>query len=49
MSNNKYPEFVPVEPDWNPNTVVVQAGRPARVAGAPMNTPVTLSSTCPHY
>ena len=48
MSNNKYPEFVPIEPNWNPNTITVQAGRPARVAGAPMNTPITLSSTYVH-
>ncbi len=49
MSNNQYPEFVPVEPNWNQNTVAVQAGRPARFAGAPMNTPVTLFYLCPHY
>ena len=48
MSNNKYPEYVPIEPNWNPNTITVQAGRPARVAGAPMNTPITLSSTYVH-
>ena len=48
MPNNKYPEFVPVEPNWYQNTVAVQAGRPARFAGAPMNTPVTLSSTYVH-
>ena len=48
MPNNKYPEFVPIESTWNPNTVAVQAGRPARVAGAPINAPVILSSTYVH-
>jgi len=48
MSNNQYPEFVPVETNWNPDTVTVQAGRPSKVVGAPMNTPIALSSTYVH-
>jgi cystathionine gamma-synthase len=33
---------------WSPDTVAVQAGRPQRVPGAPMNPPVVLSSTYAH-
>ena len=33
---------------WMADTVAVQAGRPARVPGAPMNAPITLSSTYVH-
>ena len=43
-----YPEPVAIDPDWTPDTVAVQAGRPARVPGAPMNPPLTLSSTYVH-
>lgn len=46
--NSMYPPSVPVAPDWRPDTVTVQAGRPARTPGAPMNTPITLSSTYVH-
>jgi cystathionine gamma-synthase len=45
MPEPPYPESVPLDPDWRPETVAVQAGRPARVPGAPMNAPITLSST----
>jgi cystathionine gamma-synthase len=37
-----------LEPSWSPETVAVQAGRPARNPGAPMNVPITLSSTYLH-
>lgn len=37
-----------LDPDWSADTVAVQAGRPARVAGAAMNAPITLSSTYVH-
>ena len=37
-----------MEPSWDPSTVTVQAGRPARTPGAPMNAPITLSSTYIH-
>ena len=37
-----------MEPNWNQNTVAVQAGRPSRVAATPMNTPITLSATYVH-
>lgn len=40
----------PIELDgaWAPDTVAVQAGRPSRTTGAPMNPPVVLSSTYVH-
>lgn len=47
-SEPTYPPTVPLSPDWTPDTVAVQAGRPARVPGAPMNPPITLSSTYVH-
>ena len=43
-----YPTPVDLDPAWTADTVAVQAGRPARVAGAPMNPPITLSSTYVH-
>ncbi|HET7030395.1 MAG TPA: PLP-dependent transferase [Candidatus Limnocylindrales bacterium] len=42
------PAPLPVDPAWSADTVAVQAGRPARVAGAPMNPPIVLSSTYVH-
>jgi len=39
---------VTLDPEWMADTVAVQAGRPARVPGAPMNAPITLSSTYVH-
>lgn len=41
-------DSLPISPDWRPETVTVQAGRPVRNPGAPMNPPVTLSSTYIH-
>lgn len=43
-----YPAPVELDPAWTADTVAVQAGRPTRVAGAPMNPPITLSSTYVH-
>ena len=48
MSKPMYPESVALDPRWTADTVAVQAGRPARVPGAPMNAPITLSSTYVH-
>jgi cystathionine gamma-synthase len=45
MPDSLYSDHVSLEPGWTADTVAVQAGRPARVAGAPMNPPITLSST----
>ena len=45
MTEPTYPASVTLDPTWTPETVAVQAGRPARVPGAPMNAPLTLSST----
>ena len=45
MTEPLYPAPLPLDPAWTADTVAVQAGRPARVPGAPMNAPVTLSST----
>jgi cystathionine gamma-synthase len=46
--NASHPQAVPVSPAWKSPTVTVQAGRPVRVHGAPMNPPITLSSTYVH-
>ena len=35
MTESTYPEPVRLEPGWAADTVAVQAGRPARVPGAP--------------
>jgi len=48
MSDPMYPESVALDPEWTADTVTVQAGRPARAPGAPMNAPITLSSTYVH-
>jgi len=48
MSEPMYPESVVLDPAWTADTVAVQAGRPARVPGASMNAPITLSSTYVH-
>lgn len=37
-----------LEPTWAADTIAVQAGRPAREPGAPVNAPITLSSTYLH-
>ena len=48
MPEFEYPEPIAVDPGWAPETVAVQAGRPARLPGAPMNAPITMSSTYVH-
>ena len=48
MTELTYPEPVHLEPGWAADTVAVQAGRPARVPGAAMNAPITMSSTYVH-
>lgn len=48
MTKSLYPAPVTLDPVWTPETVAVQAGRPARVPGAPVNPPVTMSSTYVH-
>ena len=48
MTDSLYPDHVSLDPGWTADTVAVQAGRPARVAGAPMNPRITLSSTYVH-
>ena len=45
MTEPLYPAPLAIDEAWSADTVAVQAGRPARVAGAPMNPPITLSST----
>lgn len=41
-------ESLPLDAAWRADTIAVQAGRPARVPGAPMNPSITLSSTYVH-
>lgn len=48
MNESLDPAAVTLDPEWMADTVAVQAGRPARVPGAPMNAPLTLSSTYVH-
>jgi len=48
MTESAYPMPVALDPGWTADTVAVQAGRPARVAGAPMNPPITMTSTYAH-
>ena len=48
MTEPMYPAPLALDQAWSADTVAVQAGRPARVPGAPMNAPITLSSTYVH-
>lgn len=48
MTEPLYPTPVTVNPEWAADTVAVQAGRPARVPGAPMNPSIAMSSTYVH-
>ena len=48
MPDSLYPAPLALDPAWTADTVAVQAGRPARVPGAPMNAPITLSATYVH-
>jgi cystathionine gamma-synthase len=42
------PAHLDLDRAWSADTVAVQAGRPARVPGAPMNAPIAMSSTYVH-
>jgi len=48
MTDPLDPVAVPLDPAWAAETVAVQAGRPARLPGAPMSAPITMSSTYVH-
>jgi cystathionine gamma-synthase len=43
-----YPAPLALDPRWSAATVAVQAGRPPRDPGAPMNRPISMSSTYVH-
>jgi cystathionine gamma-synthase len=45
MPERLYPEPVALDPAWTSDTVAVQAGRPPRTPGAPMNPHISMSST----
>lgn len=45
MTEELYRAPLSLDPAWSADTLAVQAGRPARLPGAPMNPPMTLSST----
>ena len=45
MPERLYPAPIALDPAWSVDTVTVLAGRPARAAGAPMNPPISMSST----
>jgi cystathionine gamma-synthase len=45
VTESLYPMPLTMDADWTADTVAVQAGRPARSPGAPMNPPITASST----
>jgi cystathionine gamma-synthase len=48
LTEQLYPAPLSLDPAWSADTLAVQAGRPARLPGAPMNPPMTLSSTYVH-
>ena len=48
MTEPLYPAPLALDPAWAADTVAVQAGRPERIPGAPMNAPLTLSATYVH-
>ncbi|TAK00289.1 MAG: aminotransferase class I/II-fold pyridoxal phosphate-dependent enzyme [Chloroflexota bacterium] len=48
MTDLLYASPLTLDPDWTPDTLAVQAGRPARVPGAPVNPAITMSSTYVH-
>jgi cystathionine gamma-synthase len=45
VPDSPQPTSLALDPAWTADTVAVQAGRPARSSGAPMNAPITMSST----
>ena len=48
MTESAVQPHLTLDPSWTADTVAVQAGRPERVGGAPMNAPLTMSSTYVH-
>lgn len=48
MPDPLYPAPLALDPRWSADTVAVQAGRPPRDPGAPMNRPISMSSTYVH-
>ena len=48
MPDQLYPSHLALDPRWSADTVAVQAGRPPRDPGAPMNLPISVSSTYVH-
>ncbi len=48
MTDSTAPAHVDLDETWSSDTVAVQAGRPARLPGAPMNPSITMSSTYVH-
>ena len=48
MTVSPYGASLTLDPKWTADTVAVQAGRPARLPGAPMNEPIAVSSTYVH-
>jgi len=48
MTEPLYATPLALDPDWTPETLAVQAGRPARVPGAPLNQAISMSSTYVH-
>ena len=48
MTDEIHSQSVKISPEWSGETVAVQAGRPLRTPGAPMNAPILLSSTYVH-
>jgi len=45
MTDRLEADHVPLDPSWAASTIAVQAGRPARHPGAPMNPAIPMSST----
>ncbi len=48
MTDATHPAHVALDPAWGADTITVQAGRPARAPGAPINPPLVPSSTYVH-
>jgi len=48
VPNPLYPATIALDPRWGADTVAVQAGRPPRDPGAPMNQSISMSSTYVH-
>ena len=48
MPDSLYPAPLALDPGWSAETVAVQAGRPPRDPGAPMNQPISMSATYVH-